>query len=161
MILNNIREQIKVILQGVTGIGVVHDYHRWAIDERKLLSLFQDTDGKINACTFGREQMAKRKIVIGSGALERAHVWMIRCVMGLKDDKATGIAFDNLLMAIESAFEGHDDLNGVCLTINPGWGPMSGASGVQIERVDEIMLARTVLCHYAELRLCTIERNER
>lgn len=160
-ILDDIREQIKVILQGVSGIGVVHDYHRWATDERKLINLFQNVDGRINAVTFRREKMAKRKIIIGTGPLERVHVWQIRCVMGLKDDQATGLVFDALLAGIEEAFDGNNNLNGTCLTINPEWGPMSGIAGVQIDSIEEIMLAKTVLCHYAELHLCTVERNDR
>ena len=91
-VLDDIREQIKVILQGVPGIGVVHDYYRWATDERKLLSLLQDADGRINAVMFRREKMVKRKITIGTGPLERAHVWLICCIEGLKDDQATGLS---------------------------------------------------------------------
>ena len=32
MSLTDSREQIKVILAGVDGIGVIHDYERWAAD---------------------------------------------------------------------------------------------------------------------------------
>lgn len=157
---NDIREQIKVILQGVSGIGVVHDYDRLTTDAGKMVNLFKDTDGRINAVVFRREKMEKRKITIGSGPLERAHIWLIRCIMGLKDDQATGLVFDALLAAIEEEFEGNNNLNATCLTINPEWGPMSGCAGIQIDLCEDRLFGN-VLCHYAELRLCSVERNER
>lgn len=148
------REQIKAILSGVSGIGVVHDYIRWAADWNKVLDRFRDSTGKINTVMFARDKMQKR---LTGGSPERAHLFRMRVVMGLNDDSATGIAFDALLTAIEEKFEDYDNLNGTCLTIKSlDWGPLAGQEGVQIETIEERMFAKT-LCHYAELLLCAIE----
>ena len=156
-VLDDIREQIKVILQGVPGIGVVHDYYRWATDERKLLSLLQDADGRINAVMFRREKMAKSSLSWGGMEL-RAHVFAFRCLMGLKDDQATGLLFDALLTGIEEAFYGHEDLNGTCMSIDQDFGPMAGQCGIQVDLVEDRSIGG-VLCHYAELRLQVVERH--
>jgi hypothetical protein len=150
------REQKKVILAGVPGIGVVHDYNRLAVDFGKMLNLFKDADGRINGCMFAREKTAKRLATIGGAPQEKAHVFLIRAIMGLKDDQATGIIFDELLTAIEEKFEDYYDLNGTCLTTIPDWGPMAGQAGVQIDLIEERMFGN-VLCHYAEMRLCALE----
>jgi hypothetical protein len=156
MSLPAIREQIKTILSGVPGIGVVFDYNRLAVDYGKMLALFKDTDGRINTVMFAREKMAKRITTIGGAPQEKAHIFLIRAIMGLRDDQATGILFDDQLTAIEENFEEHIDLNGSCLTTIPDWGPMSGLAGVQIDLSEERMFGN-VLCHYAELRLCALE----
>jgi hypothetical protein len=154
MSLPQIREQIKVILAGVPGIGVVHDYDRLAIDYNKMLDLFKDADGRINTVMFRREKMAKRSTITPR---ELAHIFLIRAIMGLKDAEATGIIFDDLLTAIEQEFDKYEDLNGTCLTtIGLDWGPMAGQAGVQIDLIEERMFGN-VLCHYAELRLCALE----
>ena len=156
MSLDAIREQIKTILSGVEGIGMVHDYTRLAVDYQKLLQLFKDTEGRINAVMFAREKLSKQKMTIGGASAERAHIFKFRAVMGLEDGKASGIIFDNLLDRIEREFEEYDDLNGACLTCMPDWGPMGGQTGMQITLIEERMFGN-VLCHYAEMSLCAVE----
>jgi len=151
------REQIAVILAGVSGIGAVHSYTRLAVDWQKMVDLFKDADGRINAVMFARQQMAKRSATLGT--LERAHVFVVRAVMGLRDAEATGVVFDELMTAIEEAFDDHLDLNGTCLTTRPDWGPMADQAGMQIALIEERMFG-SVLCHYAELRLCALEYDE-
>jgi hypothetical protein len=158
MSLPQIREQIKVILAGVSGIGVVHDYDRLAIDYNKMLNLFKDADGRINTVMFRREKMAKRTITLGQNK-ERIHVFVIKVIMGLNDAQATGITFDDLLAAIEKAFNPHPTLNGTCRALFSDWGPLAGVSGAQID-ISEDRLFAGVLCHYGELRLPVVERND-
>ena len=157
MALSDIREQIKVILQGVPGIGVVHDYERLAIDMGKLINFFKDTDGRINGCMFVREKAPTRQQTMGEQ--EKAHIFVIRRFMGLRDADATGIIFDDHLEDLTAAFEGHETLNDTCLTINPDWGPMESAVGLQLDTIEPRVFGN-VLCHYAECRLCAIEVTE-
>lgn len=152
-----IREQIKVILQGVPGIGVVHDYERWIPDWMKLLELYKDADGRINGCAFAREKREKRQATMGE--TEKAHIIVFHRVMGLRDSNATGIIFDDHLEVLADAFDDYETLNGVCRTINPDWGPMEGVVGLQIDAI-AIREFGKVLCHYAECRLCVIEAQE-
>lgn len=157
MSLAAIREQIKAILQGVPDIGIVHDYERWIPDWTKLLSLYMDGDKRINGCAFAREKRVKQQITMGEA--EKAHIIVFRRVMGLQDSQATGIIFDDHLEDLADAFDGYKTLNGVCRTIDPDWGPMAGAVGLQIDAI-EIREFGKVLCHYAECRLCAIEVTE-
>lgn len=156
MSLDAIRQQIKIILSGVEGVGRVHDYTRFAADYARLLELFKTPEGRIGAVMFARERMLKQKMTIGGASAERAHIFRFRAVMGMEDAKATGIIFDDLLDRIEREFEKYDDLNGACLTCSPDWGPMSGQTGMQITLIEERMFGN-VLCHYAEMSLCAVE----
>ena len=158
MSLADIREQIKAVLAGVEGIGVVHDYDRWAADWNKFLNRFKDADDRINVCMFRREKMAKRVITIGQNK-ERIHVFAVRVILGLSDAQATGILFDELLAAIEKAFDSDPTLAGTCRSLSSEWGPMSGVSGAQIEMSEDRMFAN-VLCHYGEISLAVVERND-
>lgn len=157
MSLADIREQIRVILAGVPGIGVVHDYERLSADWNKFLDQYKDADGRINGCAFAREKWQERQETIGE--TEIAHVFVFRRIMGLKDGEATGILFDDNLEAIRAAFREEKTLNDTCRTIDPDWGPMDGAVGVQGDLIEPRMFGG-VLCHYAELRLCAIAAEE-
>lgn len=152
--LADIREQIKATLSGVSGAGVVHDYERWANTWQKFLDLFKDADDKINGWTLSRIKVAQ-----GMGSfsqIERAHIFRLQKVYGLKDGDESGIVFEDHLQAVVDAFDADDTLGGTCTTCTPNWGPMEGLTGLQIEKAE----ARTfgsVLCHYGECRLCAIE----
>jgi hypothetical protein len=154
-----IREQINVILSGVPGIGVLHDRERFANEWGKFLNLFKDADGRINGCMFSRE--SRRRVQTTMGETEKAHVFVVRRFLAVKDSDETGIIFDDHLEVLADAFDGDDNetLNGTCRTINPDWGPMEGAIGLQIE-ISELRMVGTVLCHYAECKLCVIEAKE-
>jgi len=155
MSLADIREQVRVILAGVPGIGVVHDYDRLSKEWDKLLEFYKDPDGRINGCAFAREKWQERQQTIGE--TEIAHVFVFRRIMGLQDAKATGIIFDDNLEAMRAPFRDPDNktLNGTCRTIDPDWGPMEGAVGLQGDVIEPRMFGG-VLCHFAELRLCVI-----
>jgi hypothetical protein len=157
MSLPAIREQIKVILTGVAGIGVVHDRERFATEWGKFLNLFKDADGRINGCMFSREN--RRRVQQTMGETEKAHIFIIRRFLAIKDSEETGIVFDNHLEELADAFDDYETLNDTCRTINPDWGPMEGSVGLQIE-ISEIRMVGTVLCHYAECKLCVIEAKE-
>jgi len=153
MSLADIREQIKAILAGVEGIGVVHDYERLANDWNKIIDFYKDPAGRINGCAFAREKWQERQQTIGE--TEIAHIFAFRRFMALKDDEATGIIFDDHLEDLRVAFRTNKTLNGTCLTIDPDWGPMDGAVGLQGDAIEPRMFGGA-LCHFAECRLCAI-----
>lgn len=158
MSLGEIREQIKTILGTVPGIGIVHDRDRFTVNNQKMLDYFKDATGQINTCMFRREKMAKRTITIGQNK-ERIHVFVIRVIMGLNEAKGTGTIFDDLLDAAEKIFNRYPTLNGTCRALFADWGPMSGVSGAQLE-ISEDRVFAGVLCHYGELHLPVVERND-
>lgn len=155
---NAIREQIKVILQGVPGVGVVHDRIRWASEAQKMLNLFKDSEGRINAVMFRRDKMAKTSVSLEAQKM-RAHVWLIIVIRAFSDEKSSELEFDDLLTEIEERFDDYDTLNGTCMSCDMAYGPMADQSNIQIELVEPRMFGG-VLCHYAELRLQTVERHE-
>ena len=155
--LNKIREQIKAILQGVTGGGVIHSYERLAVDMNKMVNLFKDADGKINTIMFRREKMVKKSISLG-GMKMRAHIFVFRVIRALKDAQASELMFDDYLTDIEEAFDAHDDLNGTCMSCDMDYATMADLSGMQIDLIENRMIGG-VLCHYAELRLQVVERH--
>jgi len=159
MSLEAVREQLKVILSGVSGIGVIHDHQRFAGEWGKYLAMFQDADGRINGCEFYREKMLKNQNTMGER--EKAHIFVIHRFMGLRDADATGIVFEDHIEDIDAAFDpiALETLNDTCRTINPDWGPMDGALGIQVD-ICELRMFGNVLCHFAELRLCAIEAIE-
>ncbi len=153
MSLEAIRQQIRVIASGVPGVGRIHDYERFSAEYSKFLELFK-VDGRINGFMFFRIQRIER--FLAAGESEIAHVFRFRRLCGLEDAEATGIAFDDHVEDLCSAFNLRDDLNESCDTINPDWGPMQGMRGPQIETID-IRKFGSVLCHFAEGRLCAVE----
>lgn len=151
MNLADIREQIRVILAGVPGIGVVHDYERLSTDWNKYLDLYKDSGGRINGWTVSRFKTPERTHSQGGG-MTRTHQFIIRGIYGLKDADATELAFQDLVEAICVAFRAADTLNGACFTCTPTEGAPDGAAGIQVEIVEPRMFGG-VLCHYAELHL--------
>ena len=150
----DIREQIKATLSSVDGVGIVHDYERWASTWQKFLELFKDADGKINGWVFSRVAMAK--VLTSTTGEEKAHIFRFMGVRGLSDDDATGVLFDDLIEDIVDAFAVDDTLGGTCEYCTPEWGPMEGKAGMQTEKI-EVRKFGSVLCHYGELKLCAIE----
>lgn len=158
MTLPEIREQIKTVLAGVPGIGVVHDHERFVNDWNKFLALFQDSAGYINGVMFHREKQANRQET--HGEVDQANVFLIRRFMGMQDGRDTGIIFDDHLDAMLDALLEPDELNAGTITTAPDWGPMAGAVGAQLE-VSDVRMFGNVLCHYAELRLCVAQTIEK
>ena len=68
-----IRTQIYTILGGVTNIGQVYDYERWAADWVTFINLFKTTIGtvdQIRGWEIGRRSATEKKLVLGIGAFE-------------------------------------------------------------------------------------------
>ena len=145
-----IREQIKVILAGVAGIGVIHDYERWATDWNKFLDHYKDAGGRINGWTITRDATPERWLT--NIDYERVFEMVIRGYYGLQDAAASEILFQDLIESICDEFRGNDTLNGTCETTCPEFGGMTGKSGIQVIIVEPRMFGG-VLCHYCELRL--------
>ncbi len=153
MSLADIREQIKVILSGVSGIGVVHDYERRTNDWGKFLDLYRvEGTGKINGWTISRKATPKRLFAKGGSVATRTHHIRIRGIYGLKDDDASELIFQDLIEAIVPAFAAHDSLNSTCFTCSPTDNASEGVDGIQVDLVENRIFGN-VLCHYAELSL--------
>lgn len=147
-----IREAIRVKLAGLSGIGKVHDYERFAADETAFQALYYDTaSGRIKGWNFYRE--ATPESDLNNGEVRRIHAWRITGVMGLDDADATGKLFDDLVDLIATAFRTDRTLGGLVLDVKD-LDQEYGASGIQVEAIEPVMFAG-VLCHRAKLKLVT------
>ena len=150
MSLSAIRTQIKTTLEGVSGIGTVHEYERWANDWKGFLELFKTSANVINGWMITRRKTPERWRT--AEEYERVFEFAILGVYGLKDDDATEKTFQDLIEAICAAFRQDPDLGGACETTHPEFGSLAGRSGVQVEVVENRVLG-SVLCHFCVLRI--------
>jgi len=124
------------------------------------VELFRDPDNRINGWIITRQQAPQRKVTMGEK--ERAHIFLLRKIYGHDDEAGSELVFQKHLEDVQNTFDDDDyvDLNDECLTTIPDWGPMSGLAGFQIDNAADLRLISGILCHYAECRLCAIERVE-
>lgn len=107
-----IRTQIKAILETVPGIGVVHDYERYARSLADQLALMRK-DGVVNGWIVHRERTGSRQITMGiNGQIERTHAYLIAGLFEMDDEAGSEKAFQEILDGIFAAFKGNHTLNG-------------------------------------------------
>lgn len=140
MSLATIRTQVKTILEGVSGIGLVHEYVRWATTWEKFLEFFKTSSNKINGATITRVQTPET--CESSDHNSRRHSFLIRMYYGLKDDDESEITFQLLVENTCAAFRAKRTLNSTAEDSGPP----------QVE-ILELRMFGTVLCHYAEISL--------
>jgi len=139
-----IRAQIKTILEGVSGIGIVHNRQRFAATWEKFLELFKTTDKKINGCCITRDSASAERLNWDQD--ERTHEYKIRGYYGLSDEAATEITATALVEAICDAFRADTGLGGT-----------AGDSGPMQVLIVEPRAFGGVLCHFYELGLSVNE----
>jgi len=143
--LTEIAAQVKTILEGVEGIGPVHDFERFSTNWDEFLRQFQDEAGRINGCMFSRKATAAERDTMPT--LLRSHKFVIRCIYGLKDSEGSERTFQALLEAIQGAFDSNHTLNGTVRDSGPA----------QIDLVENRMFGK-VLCHWGEISFTAKER---
>ncbi len=147
-----IRTQIYSILNSVADIGKVYDYERWAADWTTFINLFKATIGgedQIRGWEIGRRSAKETKVIIGvtTGGNERAHVFLLRGYLRVKDADASEKTFNALIETISTAFRSNLKLNNT----------VERHDFIQAEIID-FRVFGGVLCHYAELTLTAYER---
>ncbi len=115
-----IRAQIKTILEGVSGIGEVHDYERLSLSLGEYLELMTTGTGaskKVNGWTIHRESTASE--MSDFQKVMRNHTFRIHGIYEVDDDDASEITFQGIVDAIFTAFMAEPDLNGSALEADP------------------------------------------
>ena len=144
MSLSTIRDRIKTVLEGVSGIGVVHDYERWSANWTDMLAHYQK-NGKLNGWAISRratpEEWATMPVV------ERSHEFHISGIYSLNDAAASEKAFQDLVEAVAAALRNDPNLGGTCIEAGP----------VNVEVVEPRMFG-SVLCHYCLIKLPVHDR---
>ncbi len=141
MSLASMRSAIKSILEGVAGIGVVHDYERWTVDWATYLSLFRaPAQNLINGWTISRASTSE--VAFASGRHRRSHRFIVRGYYSQKDAAGSEKNFQDLIEAVCDGLRGNVSLNGTAESSGPP----------QVRRVESRTLG-DVLCHYCEIGL--------
>jgi hypothetical protein len=146
-----IKAQIKGILEGVSGVGVVYTRRRYS-RSRAVFRNMMTSDGKINACMVYRAATPSERFELPN--IIRYHQFRIDYLYELDDETASEDTFQALLDAIFDAFKSNYSLNGTVMNSDP----------LQIEDVDTDWLDSEkegvpgTLVHRAELSLRVEER---
>ena len=147
-----IRAQIKIIIEAVTGIGVVHDYFRWRRNWADWLDLMTHTvasppSRKINGWMFERESSPTTEDNVPIGYVEYVHRYNFLGVYEIDDAGGSGKDFQAIVDAIRAAFNANRRLNGTAERHD-----LIQVNAVGIDEYDEISY------HYAGLSLAVHER---
>jgi hypothetical protein len=145
-----ITAQIKIIMESVTGIGVVHDYFRYVRSWADWLALMTHTvssppSSKINGWMFQRQKTTSSKLA--SGYIENVHTYNFLGLYEIDDAGASGKAFEAILDAIQDKFKDYPNLNGTVWVHD-------------LIQIDEVGIDdyENVSYHYAGLSLTVHER---
>ena len=111
-----IRTQLKTTLQGVAGIGVVHDHQRWVIEAANFKTAFV-TGGRINAWMITRYQSTE--IEEAAQQNYRTHQVRIIGIYALDDSDGTEKVFSDLLEDICDTLRADNTLNGTAESSTP------------------------------------------
>ncbi len=141
---STIRAAIKATLSGVTNIGKVHDYERWAVDWSKFLGFFRTGISGVDQIR-GWEIGRKAPITEDETSVKK-HTYSIKGYMGVEDAAQTEKTFNTLIEAVAAAFRSDKTLSGTAL----------GHDFIQVEALDTRSFGG-VLCHYTELSLAVYE----
>lgn len=148
--LHDIRAAIVATMQGVAGVGVVHDHEAYAHSMDRLKALYVPA---------GESQLrgwfVRREAVTETGRIQPRSVeylrWRIQGVMALNEDADSELAFDDLVEQLRDAFRINDTLGG---TVAQCAMPDGSEAGLQVVDSGPVMFAN-VLCHAARCRLTT------
>lgn len=142
MALSNIITAVATILGGVTNVGKVYSYRRWAADEASFKSLFA-TGSTILAWTITRESTETDDF---DGGSHDYHAIVLRGWMGVKDSADTEATFQALVESVRAAFQTNRELF-VTGTANAEF-----SERIKVRKVDYVKYGE-YFCHYAELEL--------
>jgi len=148
--LATITAAIATTLKTVDGIGVVHDYERYATREKEFRQLFK-TDNEILGGFFYRE--TTQELDGDTGEVRIIHSWKFLWFKSLVDKKQTSKSFQTLVENICNAFRADPTLGGV-IDDNKNMAQTFGPVGIQVDAIESVIFT-DVLCHRARLSLQT------
>lgn len=153
MSVSAIRAHIKSALDGVTDVGITHDYERWSAEYADTLTFFETTIG-------GTKQLRGWEIVyggfdavppeqpisMGRTKHHRAHRWQVRGYLGVDDSAATQKTGDTLAESVCNAFDSDSSLHGSYYR----------TTEAQIDLAESRVHA-DILFHYYQISLMVVE----
>jgi len=145
-----IRAAIVATLQAISGMGVVHNYERYAKDDKAFRLLYAAGD-RVQGWNVRRVARHESSPCLGRWLVTQE--WRIAGWRSLADAEASELAFDDLIDAAMDAFRNDSTLGGVVETTVLGDGADDPA-GLQLIESGPVMFCG-VLCHGARLSLFT------
>lgn len=147
--LDDIRATIVAKMQSVEGIGLVHNYERFADKSSDMKALYVSgaAPNKLLLGWYVRRMGFKKTKV--NTRYEITNRWRITGFMALDDAAGSELLFDALIERIDSEFMKDSNLGGVVFSLTDG-----DKSGLQLDDSGPLMFAG-VLSHGARLSLST------
>lgn len=139
-----LRSYIVSLVESVSGIGVVHDYERWAAQWSDLLALYK-TNNVLNGWYVTRRRTEAQWEAMP--VIRRRHEFEVCGIYSLDDSAGSEKTFQALIEAIDAAVRFDHSLGGNAIIAGP----------LQVEEVEARMFG-SVLCHYCRLLLPAEER---
>lgn len=144
-----IRAAIVAKLMTVPGIGLVHDYERYAKAEKDFRDIYKSGERILGWHVRRVTTRETSKIV---GRHEGLIGWRIRGYMSIDDVAQSELEFDALIEAVRAAFRSDQTLGGSVDSIVTPDG--QHLAGLQLDDSGPVMFAG-VLCHGCTLSLTT------
>lgn len=151
------RTAVYNAVNGVTDVGQVYDYQRWAAEWGDFLSLFKTTISGtpqirgwvVQYRGFSVETVGDEGLTIRTfgDARQRTHRFQVKGYMGVDDSAATEKTFSALAEAVANALDTDSTLHGSSFL---------DAGDAELTDVVNVPLGGT-LCHYAEINFTVSE----
>lgn len=133
-----IRAEIKTILDGITAIGIVHDYQRWASNRGKFIEFFRDAG---TGAVYGWEiTRTSAKIEKVSRNYNVTHHFLLKGYYAVRDAVESEKLFNAVIESIVSTL------------VNATIPDTQGTSIPQVSLI-ETRAVSGIQCHYGEIRL--------
>jgi len=145
---------IKGILEGVSGVGVVQEYHRYTRTPEGFKEFFTELvsqyERTASAWLISRDSLSQTTTGMPIPWEMREHQFVISGYVGLKDSTGTEETFQDLIDEIVDAFESRKELGlaGIVEYVRP----------LQVPVIDHAWLG-PILCHHCEIQLAVLERH--
>lgn len=140
---------VKAAVEGVTDIGVVHDYRRFWTRDDDFQRLYATTIGgkrQIRGWDITRMAVPTNERQGAGGLHIITHQFMIRGYLSVEDASATEKTFQALVDAVVQALDEDVTLSGSARGLNP-----AVATTIDMGAIGK------VLCHYAEIEFSVAE----
>lgn len=161
--LQQTRERLQQLLQGVPGVGNVHVRERYTGSESKFRELYLYTlaDPALDAFAGAAHlrgwhirRIATEEMAVGANLLN-THTWQVRGYLSFNDEFASELIFDDLVERMREAVRWSPSLGLPRLS-----GGQSQERGAQLVNAGPVYFCG-VLCHSAVLQLTTTAHIER
>lgn len=146
-----IAADIKAKLESIPGTGIIHSYERQVVDMAKFIALFKDATGKICGWEITRKAVPEHF----RGVVNRNHQMIIQGYMGLQDQAASAVTFQDMCDDICDLFRAADAPDGATYQYRNSEEP--DKTPPQIELINDRMFGN-VLCHHAVISISITER---